>query len=302
MATDYTTTGLLSKVKLWGAFPSGQPAFSDDNILIMLTDELVKNIVPYIINLRSEYFIVTQDFTITTSSSEFSIPSRALGGILREVKIVNGSGTSEVENDIPQISLEGTQYHTFGFNLQGTKLKLLDYENYTNYTLRMYYLLRPSALVATSDCAKVTSVGTTTFDVDAIPAAWVSGQTSDIVRAAPPFDLLSQSITATWAGTTVTPSTMPTGLAVGDYLCKAEETPIPKIPVEAFDMLVQATVIKGLEILNDKPGIENALGKYRDIKDNVTNILTPRVIGEVKRLNNYENFLDMNRWDNIGYW
>lgn len=289
---DYSTTALLAKAKLWGAVPTGQPAFSNANILDIMTDELITNISPFVIQFREENFVASKDFTIASGTSEYAIPSRATGGVLREVKLID---SEDNEVDIPRINPQFMQNHDFGFYLKGTKLVLIEPGNYTSYTLRMYYYLRPSTLKATSDCATVATVGTTTFTVNAIPSGWTSGDTVDIVRAIPPFDLLSQDITATWAGTTVTPSTMPTGLAVGDYLCQAEETPIPKIPVEVFPLLVQATVVRFMEILADNKGMKLAMDKYEQVKKSVTELLSPRVVGEVKKINNYDNFLDSNQ-------
>lgn len=300
---DYTTTALKTKAKLWGAVPTGQPAFTDANILDIMSDELITTIVPFITQFRSEYFVTSSDFSITSSTTEFDIPSRAVGGVLRDVKLVQGSGTNEIESDVPLINTQYTQNHNYGFYLEGNKLKLIKPENFTNFTLRLYYYFRPSVLVETSDCALVTSVTTTTFDVSSIPSSWTSGETTDIIQSTPPFNTLASDITSTWSGTTVTPSTMPDDLAAGDYLCLDGETPIPPIPVETFPMLVQATVVKFQEILTDKDGLKMATEKYEKIKESVTSLLAPRVVGEIKKVNNYDNFLDgtttriYNLWD-----
>lgn len=297
---DYTSVSLLADAKLYGAVPGQQPAFTDTQILGIMTDELRTTIAPFMMQFREEYFVVSTDFTITNSTTEFSIPTRAVAGGLRDLKLVNGDDT---ESDVPILNMEYQQSHYYGFYLQGNKVKLIQPANYTTFTLRMYYFVRQPTLVETTDCAKVATVGDTTFTVDSIPAAMTSGQNVDIVQAVPPFNLLSQKISATWTGTTVTPSTMPTGLAIGDYMCNVEESPIPLIPVELRPLLVQSTVMRFNEILADSKGLKQSTEKFNTLKQSLTDLLSPRVSGELKTINNYDNFLDRssfrieNLWD-----
>jgi len=295
----YTTSELLAKVKLWGAVPASQPAFTDAQLLGLLTDELWSNVAPFIMQFREEFFVTYQDFTITTGTRGYNIPTRTVNGVLREIKTVNSSGD---EFDIPRVSPERTQRSSYGFYLENNKVYLIENDSYTDRTLRMYYYRRPSELVETTDCAQVTSVGTTTFDVSAIPSAMVSGETVDIVQATPPFNILSQDITATWVGTTVTPSSMPTGLAVGDWMCKDQESCIAQIPLETQPLLVQAVVVRINEILDDAKGLKLSTEKYDKIKESLRELISPRVVGETKAIINDEDFFYGNMYSNKYNW
>lgn len=295
----YTTTELIAKIKLWGAIPPSQPAFTTTQLLDLATDELWSVTVPFINDLREEYFVTYSDSTISTAERQtFDIPSRAAGGLLRDVKLVNDSNDEE---DIPRIDLEYQQRHFWGFYIQGNKLHLIKSEDYSTYSLRMYYYVRPSQLVATSRCAQVSSVGTTTFDVTSVPSNITDGDTVDIVQANPPFETLSLGVTASISGTTITPSTMPTGLAVGDRMCLKEESCIPQIPLESHTLLVRGTVVRVQEILQDNKGIDTNKKKYEEEKAAIANVLTPRVVGEREKIKNYESFLYGNR-DRIRDW
>jgi hypothetical protein len=73
-------------------------------MLDLATDELQTVTVPIINNLREEYFVTTVDNSISSSENQtFDIPSRAAGGLLRDIKLVNSSGD---EYDIPRIDPE----------------------------------------------------------------------------------------------------------------------------------------------------------------------------------------------------
>jgi len=295
----YTTTQLINKIKLWGNVPTNQPAFTSTQLLDLATDELWTKTVPFINDLREEYFVTYSDTSITTATDQsFDIPSRAAGGLLREVKLVNDDGD---ETDIPRINPEYQQRHYFGFYIRGNKVFLIKSEDYSGYSLRLYYFVRPSELVATSRCAQVSSVSTSTFDVTSIPSNMTSGDTVDIVQANPPFGTLSLGITATWSSTTVTPSTMPSGLAVGDWMCLDQESCIPQVPLESHVLIVRGVVVRIMEILQDDKGLKSNLERLEQEKETVANILTPRVIGEIKKINNYESFL-LNQRDRSIYW
>jgi hypothetical protein len=285
----FTTTELIAKVKLWGTIPSAQPAFTNTQILDIMTDELWTTIAPFIINCREEYYVTTVDHDITTATDQtFDIPSRTVSGTLRDVKLVNSQGD---ESDMPRINPEYSDTIAYGFFIRDNKLQLLKSEDYSDYSLRLFYYRRPSALVQTSACAQVTSVGSTTFEVSSIPSTMASGETVDIVQANPPFGTLAQDITATWSGTTVTPSTMPSGLAVGDWMCKDQESCIAQIPLEVIPYLVQSTVVKVQEILGDQGNLRRAQEKLEQLKESALSILSPRVTGEIKKIKNNESFL-----------
>jgi len=292
MAVDYSTTALIAKAKLWGAIPNQQPAFTNAQILDIMSDELRAVIGPMLIQFREEYFVSSSDFTITTETTEFAIPTRAVAGGLREVKLVD---SDDNESDLPIIDMQKQQRHSFGYFLQGNKVKIIEPQNFTTYTLRLFYFVRQPTLVVEADTATVDSVGASTFTVASLPGAMVSGQAVDIIREVPPFDILSQNITMTFSGLTITPSVMPTDLAVGDYMTNVQESPIPLIPVEAHPLLVQATVVKFNEILSDSKGLKNALDKYNTLEASLRAILSPRVQGDLKSIINYDNFYDLSQ-------
>jgi hypothetical protein len=295
----HTTTELIAKIKLWATIPAAQPAFTNAQILDIATDELWNYVSPFIINHREEYYVTFTDSDISTAENQtFDIPGRSAGGVLREVKLINSDG---FETDLPRINPEYRSTTDFGFFLRDNKVWLLRSENYSSYSLRLYYYRRPSELVLPAACAPVTATGTTTFEAT-VPSTMTTGDTVDVVQVLPPFGTLKQDITATWSGTTVTPSSYPTGLAVGDYMCPVRKSCVPQIPVEVWPVLVQAVVVKIQEILGDQGNLRRAQEKLEKVTEDASSLLSPRVVGEVKRIKNHDGFIHENAAWFRGWW
>lgn len=287
----YTTTELLAKVNMWSAAPDGQPAFTDANLLDLMTDELHANIVPFITSFREDFFVESIDYTIASETSGYAIPTRAVSTVLKDVKYVIDT---DREINVPRVPVGDKEFYTNGFYIQGNKIMLLNPENRSGETLRMYYYSRPNTLVTVAECAKVTVVGSTSLTVASIPATWSSGATLDLTQGASPLGLISKDNVTTWTGVSdITPTTMPDDIAVGDYLSLATESCIPQIPVEMIPMLTQAVVMRVNEILSDKDGLKVATTKYDSMVKSITGMLSPRVTEEAKTIVSKGSFLNM---------
>lgn len=86
---DYTTTGLVEQVKIRASVPTAQTLFTTSRIIGLLNDELLTFIVPFIMEVREEFFVVYKDTSIDTDTREYEVPSRAIGNKLREVTLVS---------------------------------------------------------------------------------------------------------------------------------------------------------------------------------------------------------------------
>lgn len=295
-----TTTDLINKVKLWSATPDGQPAFTDEQILDIMTDELRTVIAPFIINFREDFYVTSIDYTITNSSNGiFSIPTRAVSTVLKDVVYVDNTNDN-IETSVPRIPVGDKDYYSNGFYLKGNKVILSRPSNWSGYTLRIYYYTRPSKLVSVSECAKIASISDTTYIVEGVPGTWTTSESLDATQAESPLGLIDEDNVTAISGTTFTPTTIVDDLAVGDYVSKPTESCIPQIPLEVIPMLVQATVARVNEILHDKSGMKVAMKKYDDLKDSVTSILSPRVVEEPKPIISRNSFITVstNRWRN----
>ena len=66
-------------------------------------------------------------------------------------------------------------------------------------------------------------------------------------------------------------------LKVGDYVCQAEESPVPNIPTEMHPVLAQLTAVHALESLGDTEGLSNAQRRLERMEKSVMQLVDDRV-------------------------
>ena len=285
---SYTTADLLSVIKKRVFIPTNQETFSDADLLDMATDEMRSIIVPAILSAREEWYVVVEDIAINTSESQnfVNVPSRAIGGSLREVTYVSGS----LEYNLPRMSLEDRTYRDnqgpiSAFYMENNRIKILGNES---GDLRVYYHCRPGKLVKTNEAGQVTSfdTGAKTVTVSSLPTGWAIGNTVDFINGKPHFEHRGVNFTiAGIAGTTITLSEdLPTTLVVGDWVALEDESPIVQVPLEWFAYLSQAVQVQVLDALGDFEAMQRAENRRDTLHKNAMKLITPRVHGETKKI------------------
>lgn len=304
MSSPYVTDNLLPTLRLLPLMPSVQALFSDSDLLTIMTFEMTSKIIPLIDNQAEEYFIAADDIPYSTTQTIYSIPPRALAGKLRAVSFVDFNNN---EVRIPRLRLEDIMSNVnatglainpalWGFYLKNNKVIL--YLSSTNggsssfKYLRLRYVRQPNALVLSSACGEVTAISGNVVTVDNVPTTFTTGSTYDLIQNSPQmFDSLldDATVTAVTPGTngtiTFTAGTVPSTLAIGDWVCLSNQSPIPQIPyTPGFDLLLQLSAAKCLEIHGDTQGYNVAMSQATDMKNYFISVITPRVDGNVVRL------------------
>src|SRR6266699_2950669 len=85
----YTTDDFLSQVDLSGVARDGR--YADAEVLQMAYHQLISVVVPLILTLREEYYVASETQPVVRSLANYSIPYRALGLALREVKLIRSN-------------------------------------------------------------------------------------------------------------------------------------------------------------------------------------------------------------------
>lgn len=278
--------------------PAGSGLSSAD-ILQYATEELRSYITAFLKGIREEFIITTLD--VSVASGTVAAPRRAVGAALRTIGWMLSDGR---ERPLPRIepesagAYEGQTGGPVGYMFQGNSYILLPAP--TTGTIRLRYQQRPGQLVATSACAEITAIntGTKTLTFAAAPTAFSTSETFDIVSASANFTALGIDLAATGLTSTtlVLTAAVPTGVAVGDWICLAGETCIPQVPTEVFDLLAQATAHKIAQAQGSArlPGIKAGLD---DLREQMTQILSPRSDGSARVIVN-RSFIG--RW-NMGW-
>lgn len=288
----YTTDDLLKSIKQKAFVPTSQITFQDDDILEMATNELYDTIVPLVLTTREEFYVTSKDVaTAGTTSAKIDIPERAIGIAVRELSAINGTTELNLTRyDIESLAGFVGGGVTNGFYLQGNQICLL---GNTNYDTRIYYHCRPGALVKTTKAAKVTAVDfvNNIVTVSARQPNWTAGAQIDFVKAAPGFDSLSteNTILSLPSSTTIQVAKLPERLKVGDWVCTDNTSPVPQIPVEFYSYLAQLTAVQILDSLGDKEAKDSAASKLEKMEANALSMVTPRVVGEAKKVVGFYN-------------
>ena len=282
----FDTTRLLAQIKLKGAIPEGR--FTDQEILDVAYDTLIHNVAPWCVANREEYYVYLTTSSITASQAAYPLPTRAQGMALREAQIIRNSTVTNLERmDLEEV-VTSSESQPDSFYVQNNELMLYPTPNSSQYTLRMFYFLRPSKLVPTSEGALITAIdtGTNTVTVSA-PSDWTTSNTFDLVKATSGFKTYSDGmdITASAVSTSsITLASLPATLAVGDYVNLAEESCFPFIPQEAHGLLVHSCAAELLESIGDREGFKIAEARVGKIKRDLETLFSTRVQGAPKNL------------------
>lgn len=293
-ANRYTNSEFLIAVRNKGHIPPSQTPFDDGSLLDLATDELNTALLRQIRTSRENYYLKYVDNALN-STNTYNIPSRAVGGALVDIHIVNGTQVYPVSRSETneQFSTVSSPTGYWSFQVIGNQIVILPIV--TVGVIRLWYLRRPNVMVPVSECSQVTAVdqanGILSFASGTIPSTFTTSSPMDSIQDQPHFDwnFIDQTPTAVTT-TSVTFTSLPTdvdGSALikpGDWLALAGQTPVPQIPVEFTPLLIQRTVVKYYEIQGYKDKVALAQAKLNDMEKDVFELINPRIGNEPKRI------------------
>ncbi len=289
MSQDFTTTALLASVKRRGLIPTSEQTFTTTDYLAFATEELQTYVMNLLLSANEEYGVANTDVSVTAGTATYAVPVRAANESLRNVLLSdNNSSYYPLTRIAPQ---DGSSSYSVSGSIQAyyfldDSLVLVPSPTASG-TVRLQYFRRPSALVATSAVATVSSVDTgrtVVTTVATIPSTITNTVTVDVVSHSPGFRILSMdaTLTGTVSGTTITfSSALPATVVAGDYVCLAGESCVPQVPVEAHPLLAQRVVVKVLEALGDNKS-EGAEKVCDRMAKSLLARLLPRTTGSIK--------------------
>lgn len=266
-------TELIAALKIKGSFPTSNDLFTTSDFLVLFNMQMKTEILPTMMLLSDDYFLLTKDYTITANDI-YKLPKRAIGSKIRDIQIVDGSGN--ITHPV-RLFEEDQGSNSSGYRIFRNEIRLTD--DFTSGTLRVQYFARPNEIVLVSACAEISSIDTVNNQVvvTSLPSTFTVGTECDFVQADNPYDLLDYDSAITAAsGTTITFADLPEDLAVGDYLCIAMQAPVPMIPEEMHPILVQAALVSCLSAKRDK-SLDYETKILERQKQDMIRMLDPRV-------------------------
>jgi len=296
---SYTFEDLLEKIKRKGAVPtSGSGSTATAGFLSSVNDCISDHILPLIVRLRENYFSYDDDRTVN-SSGEYAISTRAAGGKIQNVALIEGTNRL----DLPWISEEEmtdtdeSPVNKPGAYIKGNSVFIKPATSHGYTTLRISIIREHSTVIESSDAAQITAINTgtktLTFAASTIPTTWTTSNTFDLIQANPQFDTLAidQAVSSVTSTTIVFSSTLPTRLAVGDWVALAGETPIIQIPRVLHSLLAQRCANEFLKNSPHTKAYEAGVEAAEKVEKKVVALLSPRIEKEGKSIKNRTGML-----------
>ncbi len=280
---DFTTSGLYASIRRRASIPTtATTGGANADLLAYVQEELRLGLVAEILKLRESYF--KRDLDTAISGTVYRIPTRALGGKLAGVYLLDSAG-NVLGEPLPEIQDERQASGAVGYRVRGQSLVLLPDANTTAATLRQTYYEQPNEVVATG-YATVLTINTSTNVVTTVAShGFTTSSVLDLVKATEGFESVAIDQTPTAAsGSSLTFASLPSGLAVGDYVCVARQAPVPQIPSEFHPILAQRVACAWLEAGGYTEGLKAAQAKLQVMESAIGVLSAPRVDTGAKKL------------------
>jgi hypothetical protein len=282
----YTTADLLASVSRLAFIPAGQVTFSDAEILAIADEETQTKIMPRLMAIREEYFVYPYSTSIVQGQRLYAVPSRSIGGMVREVRKVNSNGTYY---DLERIEPEDVQGEQLGtprqFYLEGESVALYPTPSATQETLQISFYIEQGKLVDVTQSGVISNIDTNTKIVTlaTIPSTWATNDLFDFAAGRGNQAYKGIDSQGTVSSNTIQFPSLPETLAVGDYVTQAETSALVQLPRNMRAVLAQFTAARLLEAQN-QPGADKMAETAVMSLEAAIRMLSPRVKGASRTL------------------
>ena len=302
-ASGCLVDSLAAEVNLHALNPVSNNTFQLSDIVTLMGCNMSLHIVPLMKSVGQDYFVMNVDVPVVAGQSAYTVPPRAIGNAIRDVVLLDASGNEIALNNlareyikiqfpfnfIPSIWSFGQYMTANEVNLYNTFI-----QSYTAYTLRFITERRPGALTLSTNCGQITSIVGNVVHLSFVDSGWSTATTFDLINQNPPFQSLGDNltITAISAGTpgTITLSSLPSGIAVGQWICPAMMSCIPQIPYEFFPLLIEHTVADIARALDMSQLLAATNASIEKFEANALKLARPRIAGSPKVIINKDGF------------
>lgn len=292
--------------------PASQSLLTNTDFLDIANNIMKSRMVTTIESVNQEFFVYDVLIPLVAGVSEYSIPYRALGRALRELKMVSldPNDTTQTNNtrNLVQVALEDAQVYeasalTAGFYFKSDKIRLVpnvpsSIDPYQ--ALQAFYRLPPNDLVYTSQAAEVASVSGNDVTVLSVPSTFVVGENVDFIQGVSGNSILAMDKAITnIAGTTISfgSSSVPSDLVAGDWISLAGTSPVINFcPNEAYPYFESCVAHRLAQIMGDFEGMAQLKDDISEDKKNLLSILEPRIDGEPTIIINRSSLVRGNRF------
>jgi hypothetical protein len=304
MALTYTSDELITSIRNLGMVPdTGSTASEDADILRHANEAFRTKLLPEIMRVREEYFVVSSQSTISSGTSAYRIPTRAAGNKLRDIIHVSGSQKRQMKR-VAREFLHDYDSAAFNYNyyLEGNYVHLIG--SSPSGSLEFAFFFRPGELVPVAQTRTITAfTAPDLFTIDSAgpttPTAWSDSLTYDFHSSESGAEIKSWGVGITsLTGTTGQTSTAVDGtvfgtktLAVGDRMCLAGEAVVPALPMELHPVLARAACIRIAEANGDEDMVKLHSALFKDDLKSALVLIESRIEGKPYEIDGRDGML-----------
>lgn len=182
MSSILTSNALIKSIKRRAFIPSSQETFTNEDFLEMATEEINLGLVPLIQRMHEEHLVYYIDIPLSKDTKRYPIPSRAHGNKLRDVALIDeNNNLFEMNrysiNEISDFTNTTSYINSRGFYLENNDIIVVNFDINIGHKLRMYFYMRPNALVMDEEGASINLLESSTETDNINP---LSGSISNI--------------------------------------------------------------------------------------------------------------------------
>lgn len=296
MSQSFTSDTLITSVKRWAMIPEDQNTFTASDFLDIANEELIMNVVPEILRLHEDFFLISEDVQITQGVKRYRIPHRAIGNKLRDVRYKDSNGnllelTRIAIDDVADESRAYTTNRIYAYYIENQDVVLLPASTPVSGGFLVFsYYLRPNNMVLSNRVGTITAINTSTGELtlDSVPTVFTGTETYDIIDKHSPHFTTALDLSGTVGASSITfaPASLPSGLKVGDFVSLSGETKVPQIPADIHPYLARRVTMRCLEAMGDNESLGIATQKAAEMSNKLTNLIDNRVEASPKKIVN----------------
>lgn len=287
---SHLTEDLIELIKLRSMIPSSSSTFDNSKFLLLANSVLQQRLVSDLSKVKEDFFLTSEDVSIEANISNYGIPARAIANALKTVFYKDESGNLlKLERvDVDQAGGgSGLRYY-----ILGDEIVLLPTPTASLGQIRFIFPAKPSDLILTTSCGKITAVASNVFTIDTdLSGDLAVGGYVDFLCNQSPFKLWKyrSAITAisatqiTVALADVIDANSNVLPQVGDYICPSGSANIPQIPVSHHPLLAQMTAVVLLESFGDINKLQNAKATLAEMRGENGTLVKNRVENSPKK-------------------
>lgn len=266
----YTAEDLVAEIRTVAGLPSNEvPGYTKAELLKHAGSVIRSRLLPWILKRREGYFLQRARITLTTAT-QYKIPARAVGDVLREIWWIDAGGTRRKLDPIPIADLHNHRIVAGmlqGFYLTSNHIVLVGSPG--SGELEVLFPFRVGEIVLATEARAIATLGpgAGVINVAAAPASWIAGTPVDIHSPAGGQDVRiwgAKILTINPARTEITLDSAIDGstagtyaVEAGDWLCLERKCALVALPEEIVPALAHGVALRVAEMEKDTEGIQH---------------------------------------------